>query len=257
MTRLISVRRSLAALAVTPVLLTGVVACGWGDDGSKATDPADLADRLADGFDNVTTAHVSMTSTMAGGDMTGEGDIDYTGDSPATAMTMSGGLFGSDEVDARLVDGTLYMNMGQLSQGKFWKIDLDDPDSPFGMFGSQIDPRSSVELLEKGMTSVTYVGEEDSLDHFRASVDPKALLAGLGDKEAAAGSSALPKPADYDIWLDDESRLTKLTFAMGDISSVEMAMSDWGKDVSIEAAAADEVTTMPNAFPSPGTQPQV
>jgi hypothetical protein len=278
MTRLISVRRTLASLALAPVLMAGLVACGGDDDsGPSATDPAgsagsatpaasglepgdsvepaDFADQLAAGFDNITTAHATMKSTMAGGDMTGEGDLDYTGDSPAAAMTMSAALFGSEDVEARLVDGALYMNLGKISQDKFWKIDLDDPDSPFGALGSQIDPKSSVELLEKGMTSVTYVGEEDSLDHYRASVDPKALLEGLGGP-ASSGSSALPKSADYDIWLDDQSRLTKLTFAMGDVSSIEMTLSDWGKDVSIEAPSDDDVTQMPDVFAGAGGDSQ-
>jgi len=276
-TRLITVRRTLAAAAVTPVLLTGLVACGsdsGGTDAGAGTDtsqsasgsgvqsdfkpgdsvePADFSGLLADGFANITTAHATLKGDVGTGTLAGKGDIDYSGDSPATAMTITSGLFGSDGAEVRLVDGVMYVNIGQLSGDKFWKIDLDDPDSPFGSLGSQIDPKSSVELLEKGLTSVEYVGEEDSLDHYRASVDPQALVKDLGGPMASRGASALPDSIDYDVWLDDDNRLNKLTFAMGDAATLEMALSDFGADVTIEAPPADAVAEMPDVFGNAGT----
>ncbi|MCW2774284.1 MAG: hypothetical protein JWN91_2610 [Nocardioides sp.] len=275
MTRLISVRRGLAALAVTPVLLTGLVACGGGDDGgSAATDPvassgssessapadggleagdsvepADFADRMAEGFASMTTAHATMSGDL-GSQMHGEGDVDYGGDSPSSAMTVSG-MMGAGDTDVRLIDGVMYMNLGQLSKGKFWKIDLNDPNSPFGSLGSQLDVKSSVELLEKGMTSVEYVGAEDGLDHFTATVDPSVLLEAMGP-EASSGASTLPKSLDYDIWLDEDNRVNKLSFTLGKLGTLEMTLSDFGKDVTIEAPPADQVTDMPDMFSSPG-----
>lgn len=278
MTRLITLRRTLAAAAVTPVLLTCLVACG-SDSGSDETgsdtsqsapepesqagdlqagdsvDPADFSDLLADGFANITTAHATLDGDTGAGSLTGEGDVDYSGDSPATAMTIDSELFGADGAEVRVVDGVVYLNLGTLSRDKFWKLDLDDPDSPFGALGSQIDPKSAVDLLEKGLTSVEYVGAEDSTDHYRASVDPKAIVKELGPLGSAA-TSALPDSIDYDIWLDDENRVTKLTFAMGDSATLEMTLSDFGADVSIEAPPADEVAEMPDVFSSPGTGPK-
>jgi hypothetical protein len=275
MAHLIAVRRTLVAVALAPVLLTGLVACGsdsgdtheTGSDTSQSApdpgvepgdsvEPADFSDLLADGFASITTAHATLDGDFGTGDLTGEGDVDYSADQPAMAMTLDSELFGSGGAEARLVDGAMYLNLGQLSQDKFWKLDLDDPDSPFGALGSQIDPKSSVELLEKGLTSVEYVGEEDSLDHYRAVVDPKALLERLGPM-ASSGASSLPKSIDYDIWLDDENRLNKLTFAMGDAASLEMTLSDFGADVSVEAPPADEVTEMPDVFSNPSIEPQV
>ena len=274
MTRLIPVRRTLVTLALTPVLLTGLVACGGGDSGSTATDPAgsaapaasglepgasvepaDFSDRLADGFASIDTAHATMTGDFGPSSITGEGDVDYGGDSPAAAMTMSGATFGSSDAELRLVDGAMYLNIGQLSQDKFWKIDLDDPNSPFGALGSQLDPMSAVKLLEKGLTSVTYVGSEDSLDHYQATVDPQSFLDAMGPM-ASAGGSSMPKSLDYDIWLDGDNRLTKLTSTMGDLGSLEMTLSDFGKDLTIEAPPADQVTEMPGMFFSAGPAPQ-
>jgi hypothetical protein len=275
MTRLISVRRTLAALALAPVLVAGLVACGGDDPGSTATDPAgstapaaaglepgdsvdpaDFADRLSDGFANITTAHTTMNGDFGTGSVTGEGDVDYGSDTPGAALTMSSEMFGSDGAEVRLVGGAMYINIGQLSQDKFWKIDLDDPDNPLGALGSQLDPLSAVKLLEKGLTSVTYVGAEDSLDHYQAVVDPQSILAGMGPM-ASAGASSMPKSLDYDLWLDSDNRLNKLTSKMGDLGSLDMTLSDFGTDVSIEAPPADQVTEMPDMFSSAGPAPEM
>lgn len=269
MTRSIAARRTLAALAATPLLLAGLTACGDNDQ-TTATDPAgtsaqgapaadleagddvdpgEFTDRLAAGFENMTTAHVTMTADLGtAGSTTGEGDADYSADRPAVAMTMSSDMLpGGDGMDVRLVDGVLYLDLGALSKDKFWKLDLDDPDSPFGAMGAQLDPRSSIGLLEKGLESVTYVGDEDGLAHYEASVEPEALLDAMGPTGAAGGAD-LPNSFDYDIWLDDQDRVTRLTSTMGDLGSVEMTMSDFGSDVSIEAPPADQVTEMPDLF---------
>jgi hypothetical protein len=264
-TRLLTLRRTVAAAVATPLLLTGLGACGSdseaGDGAGAASSgsdtaaltagdsvaPADFAAQLADGFAAVTTAHATVNGALgATGDVTAEGDVDYGGDSPAAAMTLSAGMFGPGGAEVRLVDQVLYVDLGRLSQGKFMKMDLDAPNSPFGALGSQLDPKSSVELLEKGMTSVTYVGEEGGLRHYTATVDAKALLAGLAP--GAAGRAALPKVFDYDLWLDGQDRVNKLAFAMGDQGSVEMTLSDFGADVSIEAPPADQVMQMPGTF---------
>ncbi|MEP9364658.1 LppX_LprAFG lipoprotein [Nocardioides sp. CN2-186] len=271
----LNIRRSLAAAALSSLAMTGLVACG--DSGSDtaadpagassstpssspsetASDvqagdsvtPADFTALMASGFENITTAHVTLESKagMTGG-MTGEGDVDYTGDSPATSMTLSSDSLGGD-LKAVLVDGVMYMNLGQLSDDKFWKLDLNAKDSPFGALGSQLDPKSSMDLLEKGLDSVTYVGQEDvdgqSLDHYKATVDPASLLKELGST-GAGGAAGLPKSFAYDIWLDDQHRLTKLTLDMGSIGSTTTELSDWDKDVSIEAPPADQVTKMPD-----------
>jgi hypothetical protein len=273
----LSVRRILATLAAVPLLLTGLAACG--DDSASTAhdpagtsakgapaadlapgddvDPADFADLLAAGVGSMTTAHITIRSEMgAGASMTGEGDADYRGEQPVAAMTMTSDLT-AGEIEVRLVDGALYLNLGALSHDGFWKLDLDDPHSPLGALGSQLDPRSAVDLLEKGLETVTYVGADGGLDHYRASVDPQPVLDALGamGSMGEAGAPAVPKSLDYDLWLDDQSRVTRLTSTMGDLGSVEMTMSDFGADVSVQAPPADQVTQMPSMFDGPSAHP--
>jgi hypothetical protein len=273
MTRSIAARRTLAAAALAPLLVAGLAACGDDDSGPQAkdstpaaavltglqkgdeVDPGDFVDTVSGGVKASTTAHMKMEVGLGSmGEMSGEGDLDYTADPPELAMTMDLPMAGGAKAEMRYVDGIFYMSLGDLSGGKFWKLDPSDADSPLGDMGSmldQVDPLGSLEKVEPAIDTVTYVGDEDvdgqSLDHYELTVDP-AEYAKAMDLPAEA-KSQLPDELTYDIWLDDEHRLSKMHMDLpvaGTESSVDVTASDWGKDVTIEAPPADEVTEMPN-----------
>ena len=202
MSRPALVRRALAA-AVLPLALTSLNACG-SDDGAKAEDtastsspssssdtadtpeagstvaPADFADTYRSAFDNTTTAHMVMRLDMMGQQITGDGDIDYSQDFPAVAMTMDGAAFGGESLEARLVDNVMYLKMGSMTQGKFVKMDLDSPDNPLGSLADSMDPSRAMDALESALTKVTYVGTDSDGDHYRATVDTAAMMKGMG-----------------------------------------------------------------------------
>jgi len=277
-----TVRRTLAAAAIAPLLLTGVAACGDdsnsdGDAGAKKSttlqpeqgtlvlsdldtgdevDPAEFVDTVANGVEASTTAHMTLTiGAGPAGEISGEGDLDYTADPPEMAMTMALPMLGNVEAEIRLVDGVFYMSMGKMSGGKFWKLDPADPNGPMGDLGGmldQMDPKSSLEQMESAIDKVTYTGEEDvdgrSLDHYELSVDPKGLVEDLGSDLPPGAEGQLPDSLTYDLWLDEEDRIAKMEMDMpmaGTQSSIEMTVTDWGEDVDIEAPPADQVTDMP------------
>lgn len=279
-------RRTLAAAAIAPLLLTGFAACGDNDSDTKddasssahdssglqpeagtlvladlddgdQVDPSEFVDTVANGVEASTTAHVTMKVTAgSAGEISGEGDLDYTSEPPEMAMTMAIPMMGDTKAEMRLVDGVFYMSMGQLSQGKFWKIDPDDPNSPLGDLGSmldQMDPKSSLEKMESSIDTVTYTGEEDvdgrTLDHYELTVDSAKIAQEMGSDLPGGAKADLPDSLTYDLWLDEEDRISKMTMDIpvaGTESSVDMTVSDWGEDVSIEAPPADEVTDMPD-----------
>jgi hypothetical protein len=275
MTRSLTARRTLAAAALAPLLLTGFAACGddKGDSGSEAKDPAaaaavltglqkgdevdpgDFVDTVSDGVKASTTAHMTMKVGLGSmGELSGEGDLDYTADPPELAMTMDLPMAGGSKTDMRYVDGVFYMSLGDLSGGKFWKLDPSDPDSPLGDMGSmldQVDPMGTLEKVEPAIDTVTYAGDEDvdgqSLDHYELTIDPTQLAKTM-DLPAEA-KSQLPDSITYDIWLDDDNRLSKMHMDLpvaGAESTVDITASDWGKDVKIEAPPASEITKMPD-----------
>lgn len=276
-TRHLAVRR-IAAATVSVLALGGLAACGddSGDTDTDATDStsqvagepeadddleagdevdaAEFVKTVTDGLEASTTAHVTMTMTLgSAGEMTAEGDLDYTTTPPNVAMTMSSPMGGGD-MDIRMVDGIMYLSMGQLTQGKFIKIDPSDKKGPLagmGMDGmlDQMDPGKALQNLEGGISKVTFVGEEDDLDHYELSIDMQEMLAQMGNDLPPAAESQMPDAITYDLWLDDEGRFTKMSMdelPMGGASgSMEMTVSGWGEDVDIEAPAASEITEMP------------
>ncbi len=262
MTRPALVRRSLAA-AVLPLALGSLSACGGSDDGASAADPsstssssaapggpeagstvapADFVDRFRGAFDDVTTAHTTVKTRLMGQSITGEGDLDYTGDSPAATMTMSGGAFGSGGLEVRLVDNVMYMNLGPMTQGKFVKLDLDDPTNPMGESMAQnMDPSRAMDALESALQKVTYVGADDNGDHYAVTVDTGAMLKGMG--QDVPDSAQVPGTMSYDVWFDGEGRFSRMVMDMGSMGTTEMTLSDYGTDVQIEAPPADQVTS--------------
>ena len=262
-----ALRRSLAAAALAPLLVAGLAACGDKDDsGSEAKDPAagaavltglqkgdtvdpgDFVDTIEDGVKASTTAHMTMKVGLGSmGEMSGEGDIDYTADTPEMAMTMDMPMAGAGmKTDVRYVDGIFYMKLGSMSGNKFWKLDPSDPDSPLGDMGSmldQFDPASTLAKMEPAIDQVTYDGD----GHYELTVSPEGLAKAMDLPTEA--EAQLPDSITYDVWLDDENRLSKMHMDLpvaGTESTVDIAASDWGKDVSIEAPPASEITEMPD-----------
>jgi hypothetical protein len=257
--------RRLAIAAVVPTLLAGTLtACGSdnGSDDQAATASSDLKevqevdkdDFLADfrkGLEASTTAAITMDMDLgSSGKMTAEGDADYTTKPPSMAMTMSLPT-AEGELELRLLDSVLYMNMGQLTNDKFVKMDLNDPSSlPPGMdsLTEQMDPLAAFEQFGPALTSVTYVGDEDidgdSTQHYELKMDTSKVDT-FKDVPASAG---LPKELTYDAWFDDEFRFRQLTMDM-EISkqpvSMQMQASEWGEDVDIKAPEESEIVEMP------------
>ena len=260
MSRPALVRRAVAA-AVLPLALTSLSACG-SDEGAKAEDsspssagsgaapetpeagstvaPADFADLYRSSFDETTTAHTTMKIELMGQQITGDGDVDYSQDSPAVAMKMDGSAFGADGLEVRLVDNVMYLNMGSMTQGKFFKMDLDSPGNPLGSLADSLDPSRSMDALESALEKVTYVGSDSDGDHYRATVDTAAMMKGMG--QDVPSSAQLPTTMSYDAWFDSEGRFSRMVMDMGSMGTTEMTLSDFGADVSIEAPPADQIT---------------
>jgi hypothetical protein len=284
-TRRRSLRR-VAALTVTPLLLAVLTACG-GDDSSDAGDEPttaatteateseatetaeaeeseDAGQAAADGeevdkdefladvqaaVEDATTAHMTMATGAGGMSIEAEGEVDYTTTPASMAMTMTNPTSPTESIDMRIVDGQLYLNMGQMSQDKFYKIDLGDPNSPLGdmtELAETMDPVRSFEQFATGLEKVVYVGEEevegDQLDHYVLTLDSTKI-----EMLQQSGTQGLPKKLEYDLWLDDENRMRQVKLDLGSAASVDMRIFDWDEPVDIEAPPASDVAPMPGS----------
>ncbi len=272
--RLTPIRRSLG-LALVPALLFGFTACGGDDNADDAgtsetstepsddteessdsddatepaageeVDPADFAAMVTGAMEEVTTAHISMTTGGGSGSMEMEGDVDYSAKPPTMAMTMTNSAAAGQEMEIRMVDGQMYINMGEMSQGKFVEVPMDDPNSPMGdmtELTDQMDPSKAFDQFSDALKSVQYIGEEEvdgeDTEHYTLTIDPSKI-------DMGSGSAQAPKDMTYDLWLDDDDRMRQMKMDLGDQGTVDMTISEWGEPIDVEKPAANEITKMP------------
>jgi LppX_LprAFG lipoprotein len=271
MRRSLTLRRSLAALTL-PLLLGGLAACGSDDEApdpaassSSATESQDSSgteageevdktafiDDLQAGLKASTTAKMTMHLDMGGQAIHADGAVDYSTTPPQMAMTMESPAMADQSIEMRLVDEVLYMNMGQLTNDKFVSYDLSDAANlPPGMdqLTQTMNPLAAFDAFEEGVQAVTFVGDEDvdgeQLGHYAIEVDTSKIEQ-FKDLQTQA---ELPRTITYDVWLDDQNRMRKMTFAMPmDAAPVtmEVAFSEWGETVDIAAPPASEIAEQP------------
>jgi LppX_LprAFG lipoprotein len=265
-----TLRRSLAALAL-PLLMGGLAACGSDDDSAEPAassssasaseqspdagaatagekvDPAAFVDDLQAGLKASTTAKMTMQLNMGGQEINADGAVDYTTTPPNMAMTMQSPALASDQsIEMRLVDKVLYMNMGQMTNNKFVSYDLSDADNlPPGMdqLTNTLNPLAAFDSFEEGIKSVVFVGDEnvdgEQLGHYEITVDTSKIDQ-LKDLPTQA---QLPDNVNYDLWLDDQNRMRKMTMKLesGTPMDTEVEFSKWGESVDIAAPPASDV----------------
>lgn len=270
-------RTSLAAAAASVLLLAGLTACGSESDqasdepgvaaegaaASDADDDIDLPDEgetvdpdeftawMLAGLEKSTTAQMTMTTDTGGmGGVEAKGQIDYTQTPAEMSMTMTMDMLGGDPMDLRVVDGVMYMNMGAMSNDKFFEFDLSDPDNlPPGMedMADQMDPLAAFEDFGPALDQVTFVGTEDvegdDLHHFAITMDT-SKMATMEDLPADSG---VPSTIDYDLWFDEDFRMRQMdmSMAMGTKVDVSAEIYDWDEPVTIEAPSDDQISDAP------------
>lgn len=279
--RTLPVRR-LAVAALAPLALTTLAACSDGDPGTavdetssstssdptqdapteeapteaapteesvaagESIEPAAFMQTFEGAFAQATTAHMTMTFASAMGDMTAEGDADYSKTPPDMSMTMGGAALQDQEMQMVMVDGVMYMKMPAMGE-KWQKIDLNDPSNPFGsMMSGQMDPKAMFESFGDSLGDVTYEGETDidgdAVKEYSVTVDTAAILEsqGLGDLPQSGDT---PKQMTYSMFFTDDGLFRRMAIDMGEtMGQMTMDLTDWGSDVTIEAPPAGEVT---------------
>jgi hypothetical protein len=175
------------------------------------------------------------------------------GEGGATSLAMVMQMGDAGQMEVRMADGLTYMNLGEITGGKFLQIDPNDPSNPMaaglGDMTGELDPTQGLAGQEAAVTSVTKKGEPELVEGVEATpyevvIDPSKLAeehrAGLD--EAAAAGVEIPATFVYTYWIDAESLVRKMSFdLMG--SQTEMTFSNWGSGAAVTAPSADQITT--------------
>jgi len=274
MTTLHVVRRAAAATTVAMLTLGGLTACNGNDDEPTATDepsssspsaassspssgstidPETFVDDVLSGMSDPTTAHLTMSMEGGSAQVSMDGDVDYTATPPEMAMTMSGAMTGlgdGKDIEVRLVDGVMYLKMPFGQTDKWVKFEVGKKGGPLSEdLLDQMDPGAQLESMKDAITKVEDVGEDETGHHYRLTVRSEAfrkLQDQLGGTKLGGTGADLPEVLTYDVWTDDDNRLTQSVIALGDLGTVTMTLSDWDEDVDIEAPPSSDVMEMPD-----------
>ena len=205
----------------------------------------DLVDRLSAAQLAAGTAHVRMDQSVMGMEMAVRGEI-VLADRPEDVRARVRMDVNGMEMDTRIVDGVMYLGMGQMTDGKFIKVDPSDPDDPFaeqyGSLTEQMDPGEQLEMFRDALVSFENLGDGGELDgvpttRLRLALKTEEVLKGRqGDLDAAQ----LPEQIEYQMWVGDDDLIRKIEMDLFD-TPMTVTYSKWGEPVEVEAPAPSEL----------------
>jgi hypothetical protein len=282
-----TMRKTVALLSAFALAFT-LTACGSDDKagGNSNTGNSDNTGLVAASMADLTkavgektadnSAHMTLTGTMAGQDISGEGDMQFAADNLTMSMDMS---TPQGDMSMLLVDKVLYLKLpaGQEIGGKPWlKIDPSGDDPISKLMGSMMDqmtknadPRAALEQFEEAgeITSTEENVEVNGAQgtHYTITVDVDKLVEAQTDEtlkkamEEAVQSGAIEDfPAELWVYEDGMPARFKLSMpttdpATGQAADVDMQVdyTDWGKEVTVEVPPADEVADAAEAMEAP------
>ena len=208
---------------------------------------------LKAGYGDAGSAHVTMRMVGGPAAVRVVGDMSY-GDAGTAARvrTTVPGVQGLAEV--RLTGDQAFMSVpGVTPPGKFFELPPDSPllqgitqgagslslDESFQAFDAALEKVKSLGIDEIG-------GEPTK--HYRLWVDSKKALKASGmaaTPEGEAALGAIPPTLVYDLWLDGDDHMRRLTFEVGPMRVV-MDLTHWGVPVTVEAPPASDLVAAPS-----------
>lgn len=256
-------RRALAVTTIALVAGAGITACSPADTATTAKSAgsqsqpeetpqaagpmtaADFAQRMNDAQYEAGSAHFTQVMEVAGKRIETVGDVVLVDDPSRMKMSMT--MPGSMEL--RLIDGETYLNLGQLTGGKFFTRSKDSSSPLFAQLGTaleQVDLGKQLAVFEAALKDFTADEGAETIDgvkttKYTLTLDTKELLAAQG---AAAPGEALAQLGDtvtYDLYAGPDDLPRRLVMdAAG--TAVTMEFSKWGEPADIVAPAPDQIT---------------
>lgn len=204
-----------------------------------------IAQRITDAQMKAGTAHLSQVMEIAGQKMTAEGDMTFTADFASTKahVTQSGP---TGETETILVDGQMYMNLGELSQNKFVQFGegngMFEPKDVIGAFS----PQTQMETFGKAIKEFT-VGESEVIDgvettQYTLLLDSTTLLS--GSLTAGVDPALVGDTITYVLWVGNEDDLQRRTIMTFTDASTTAEFTRWGEPVDIQAPSPDQIGSL-------------
>lgn len=221
-----------------------------GDAGAELT-AENFAEVMASSMQGNTRYRMTTTTSGSGVESSSVTEV-HVKDGKASTRTVSKTM--GQETTIVSVDSDFYMNLGPLTDNKFFKLDLGSEGGEMAKslmdMAQSIGPEQAVEMMKDSIESVELVGEEDvagiPTTHYELTLDLSSMGDALGQQLGQdSGATALPTDATSitsDYWVDEENRIVKTSTEMMGFTT-ESVYSDWDDEsIVIEAPSADEIT---------------
>lgn len=223
---------------------------------TTASNLPDLAAQMQAAQEKASTSHLEMTYSGELADAAGmsetttSADLSYGATLEESSMQMSMAVMGMD-MDIILVDGTIYMSMGEMTQGKYLSLTMEEMAEDPTMAGTfdsmeSMDAAAQAEAMADAVTSFEHTGTETvgdvDADVYTMTVDPTKLEAGTAGIDEATADQVGDMTVVYKVASDGVPVEADITMEVGGQEMVvESAFSKWGEPVDIKAPADDEV----------------
>ncbi|MFK5633288.1 MULTISPECIES: hypothetical protein [unclassified Ornithinimicrobium] len=216
------------------------------DAGAGEEVPVDefMAMLKSPGEEMLSSYTVDMTVNMGAQGLDMSGDVDLSGNEPAIDMDMT--MPGMGAITMVVVDDVVFISMpGLTDEGMFMEV----PPEQLGDAGAtldEVDITATWDSWDEGAQQILFLGEEDvdgtQMRRYEVTVDAEVALdaAGQTGDDAAAASAAIGDEIVYDVWVDDDDLMRRVTFAM-EGATTELLVSNWGQEMDIQAPDADQI----------------
>ncbi|KRC64817.1 hypothetical protein ASE12_08545 [Aeromicrobium sp. Root236] len=234
------------------VVVLGLVlaaGCGGSDDSEQdgRFTRDNITRRVTDALVQQGSMHLDMTIEAGDDKIHMSADQILGKDAQSTAMSMEYSESGEDDMSMRLVDGIVFANLGESSDGKFVRIDPEDAESQMGRVFAplmdELDITTSIRQFEEAVTDVEQDGDTREIDGvtttpFQVTIDvDRAIESGALEKDTNLRPGA---SVEYTFYVDDDDLLRRMEFAV-DSAHATMDVTNLGEPVDIAAPPADEV----------------
>lgn len=206
---------------------------------------ADFAQRMNDAQYKAGSAHFTQTTQVSGKSVATSGDMILNKDAAKMrmSMTMPGGM------EIRFVDGEVYMNLGQLTGGKFYKAPKDSSNPMFAQLDkalAQADIGKQIEVFKSALKDFKADEGAETIDgvkttKYTLTLDTKKMLAAQSTQVPAEALKQLGDSVTYELYAGSDDLPRRIVM---DIAGTSMTMdfSKWGEVADIAAPAADQIT---------------
>lgn len=221
-----------------------------------ATDGKQLGALIIRGSDPITSAHLEMTISAAGQQVTASADQTLA-HGATKAMKLDETIPGAGALTVIIVNDALYAKLPAAMNptDKPWVHILPNTTNPvlkpLAASLSQMQASTSLDrysLFANAADHVTWKGRDQvsgqAADHYSLVVEVDRLPAGF--PQAGTLESAGVTQIPLDLWLDTHGRVIRITEALtvaGQQSSTAMTLSNFDESVTINPPPADQVAT--------------